>query len=112
MRCGKPEPQNVSWSGDNQSREISGISGGRGGAFGETVNLTLTNVIPYNAKEIAAKITGRSPETNGFSLTFEADGQLPASGIPTLSHPVLGTFDLFLTKGSGLSYEAVVNHIV
>ena len=31
---GRAGVANVSWSGDNQSREISGISGGCAGAFG------------------------------------------------------------------------------
>jgi len=83
-----------------------------GSPTGRTVNLTLIKVRPYSSKASAKKMTGQSRETDSFSLSFQADGLLPASGIPTLSHPVLGKFALFLTKQSGLFYEAVVNHIV
>jgi hypothetical protein len=81
------------------------------GARGQTINLTLVSVRGYDSSKIAGKITGRIRDTETFSLAFRADQKLPSSGLPTLSHPVLGNFKLFLAPASGLFYEAVVNHI-
>ena len=85
------------------------------GATGQTVNLTLLSVAGYDSSATAGLINGRTRETDSFSLTFKANGQLSTSGISNLSHPVLGRFDMFLTgeerKGE-LFYQAVVNHLI
>ena len=85
------------------------------GASGQTVNLTLLSVAGYDSSATAGLISGRTRETDSFSLTFKANGQLSTSGISNLSHPVLGKFDMFLTgekrKGE-LFYQAVVNHLI
>ena len=85
------------------------------GASGKTVNLTLISVAGYSSTATAGRMTGRARETDSFSLNFKAGEKISTSGIPELSHPVLGQFALFLTpvvsKGE-IFYEAVINHVV
>ncbi len=86
------------------------------GARGETVELTLLSVTPYNPSRKTKITTGKSQSTDCFSLMFNATGKLPSfSSIPSLYHPALGKLDLFLVQHEGeagkLSYEAVVNHL-
>ena len=85
------------------------------GANGKTTDLTLISVTEYKSKAPAGLMSRQGRETDSFTLAFRADGMLPGSGIPKLSHPVLGKFDMFLTldrKNGELFYEAVVNHVL
>ena len=84
------------------------------GANGKTTNLTLLRVTEYQP-EAPAGLIRKARKTDSFTLSFRASGMLPSSGIPKLSHPVLGKFDMFLTfnrKNGELFYEAVVNHVL
>ena len=81
-------------------------------ARGEMIDLRLVRVQTYKPK---GKLTDRTLETNSFTLLFQASAELPPfTSIHTISHPVLGEFDLFLTKrktdDDELFYEAVINH--
>jgi hypothetical protein len=85
------------------------------GSLGNNIKLTLISINGFNAKAIAAKMSGRVRDTETFSLNFKANQKLTKSGIPTLNHPVLGKFDLFLTaenRNGEFFYEAVVNHVI
>ncbi len=84
------------------------------GSGGKTVNLTLISISGYKPGRRAELVTSRVRKTDSFSLVFKAERQVLTTGTPSLSHPVLGTFDLFLTAGkkNGIFYEAVINHIV
>lgn len=81
-------------------------------ARGEMIDLRLIRVQTYTP---TGKLTDRIRETNGFTLTFKASGELPPfTSIHTIRHPALGEFDLFLTRRKtdedDLFYEAVINH--
>jgi uncharacterized protein DUF6916 len=84
-------------------------------ARGQMVSLTLTSVTPYKPARTTRISTARAPETDSFSLVFQASSALPEfTSIHKVSHPALGEFDLFLSKhssGSQRVYEAVFNHI-
>lgn len=85
-------------------------------AQGHPINLTLLSA---NTNKPAAH-TRLSPrqarETDSFSLMFRAASPLPQfTSIHKISHPSLGSFDLFLTprqQADGVMlYEAVFNHL-
>jgi hypothetical protein len=87
------------------------------GARGEVLDLKLIRVTGYKPKALTRIATTRSAETNSFSLTLTASGQLPAfSNIPALYHAALGKLELFLTpqgENNGVFfYEAVINHVL
>ena len=85
------------------------------GANRKTINLTLLKVTEYKPQAPAGLIIRQARNTDSFTLSFRASGMLPSSGIPKLSHPVLGEFDMFLSldrKNGELFYEAVVNHVL
>lgn len=85
-------------------------------ARGENVSLTLVAVDVYklNPKtRNAALILERS---DSFSLSFKAEEPLPKfTSIHKMSHPALGSFDLFMTPHQAddgtMTYEAVFNHL-
>ncbi|HEV8370197.1 MAG TPA: hypothetical protein VGQ39_19750 [Pyrinomonadaceae bacterium] len=85
-------------------------------ARGELITLTLLNVTTYKTQRSTKISTKTSRETDCFSLLFKASSQLPPfTSIHTISHPALGTFDLFLTPrqfDGDWFYEAVINHLV
>ncbi len=78
---------------------------------GQSVELRLKSVEKFEANNT---LTRRALASNSFSLHFAAAGELPPfTSIHSISHPRLGTFDLFLTPRkteTGLYYEAVINH--
>lgn len=81
-----------------------------------TVDLTLVKVTGYKPNQNTRITTGKARETDSFSLLFKASGPLPAfAPIHTLSHPVLGKIDLFMTErkteSGEIFYEAVINHL-
>ncbi len=83
---------------------------------GRMVSLTLLSVTPYQVSAQTKLSTAITRETDSFSLKFAAASALPElTSIHKISHPALGTFDLFLEPHSGDSkeriYEAVFNHI-
>lgn len=85
-------------------------------ALGRMVDLTLVSVTPYKPANTTKLATKGAPETNSFSLMFKASSSLPPfTSIYKVSHPALGTFDLFLSlhspEGKGRIYEAIFNHI-
>jgi hypothetical protein len=84
-------------------------------AQGRMVNLTLLSATTNKPSANTKISTVKSIETESFSLMFEAARALPEfTSIHQVSHPSLGTFDLFLTphsQGIPLRYEAVFNHI-
>jgi hypothetical protein len=81
-------------------------------ARGQMIDLRLLRIETYKP---SSKLTNRTQETNGFTLTFKASAELPPfTSIHTIRHSALGEFDLFLTKrktdDGELYYEAVINH--
>ncbi|HEY8189009.1 MAG TPA: hypothetical protein VIF64_23285 [Pyrinomonadaceae bacterium] len=82
-------------------------------AQGKMISLTLLSA--KTNKSSASITTAPAIETDSFSLMFKAERQLPAfTSIHKISHPSLGTFDLFLTPRENdgeYYYEAVFNHI-
>lgn len=86
------------------------------GARGGNVNLTLMSVKTYQPNPTTKITTGKTQQTDCFSLMFKASGPLPTfSSIPSLYHAALGKLDIFLVLHEGaagkISYEAVINHI-
>ena len=85
-------------------------------ARGRMVSMNLLSVTTYNPSASTKISSGPTRQTDCFSLMFKAARELPPlTSIHKVSHPSLGTFDLFLTprpqdNGSPL-YEAVFNHI-
>ena len=84
-------------------------------ALGGPIELELLRSTPYRPNPSIRITTGRTQETECFSLVFRAQTALPEfSSIHGIEHAVLGNFDLFL-KRSGDSgeiiYEAVINHL-
>ena len=83
-------------------------------ARGEAIELRLIKV---QANEHTNRITKSARTTESFSLTFKAAAELPPfTSIHTISHPALGSFDLFLSPGKDkdkgeLFYEAVITHV-
>ncbi len=82
---------------------------------GEMITLKLIRANEFRtSNKRMQKRTG--PQPTGFSLTFSASEQLPSfSSIHKMSHPALGSFDLFLTTrepadGTFL-YEAVFSQL-
>jgi len=85
-------------------------------ARGRMVNLTLLSATSQKPVDGLRLSTTTASQTNCFSLMFKAARVLPKSpSIHQMSHPALGTFELFLTPraqaGGGMGYEAVFNHI-
>lgn len=85
-------------------------------ARGELVSLKLVSVTPYQPARNTRISTGKSAETDSFSLMFSASEALPPfTSIHRVSHPALGKFDLFLSPhslpGKERFYEAVFSHI-
>ncbi|HSS22804.1 MAG TPA: hypothetical protein VLL54_22210 [Pyrinomonadaceae bacterium] len=85
-------------------------------ARGEKVSLKLVSVNSYKPARATKISIAPSAETDTFSLMFNASGALPKfTSIHQVSHPALGTFDLFLSPhslpGKERMYEAVFNHI-
>jgi hypothetical protein len=82
---------------------------------GRAIELRLLRVTEN--KPTSATITqGRSPDTESFSLTFNASRPLPPfTSIHVIDHAVLGKFDLFLQSvgdNSQLLYQAVITHLL
>jgi len=82
-------------------------------ARGENVALKLVKLQPFEAVN---EVTRLARPTKSFSLNFKAAGELPPfTSIHTITHPRLGSFDLFLTRRKtpegDLYYEAVINHV-
>jgi hypothetical protein len=80
------------------------------------VNLTLLSVTANKPADHTRLSTGTKRETESFSLMFRAANPLSQfTSIHQISHPALGSFDLFLTprpqEGGVMLYEAVFNHI-
>jgi|SRR5450432_271799 len=86
------------------------------GADGKMVELTLLSVTQYKTKATTRLMTKAARATDSFSLMFKASGKLPSfSQIPTLTHPVLGKLDMFMTErvvNGEIFYEAVINHLM
>jgi len=85
-------------------------------ALGEPIELKLTRVSEYKMKAATRISTRKSPQPESFSLTFTSREQLPPfTSIHRVSHPALGTFDLFLTTSEAedgtFLFEAVFNHL-
>ena len=84
---------------------------------GEMITMKLIRVSDYKATATTRITTKRTRQPQGFSLIFTASEPLqPFTSIHKVSHPALGTFDLFLTSreaedGSFL-WEAVFNHML
>ena len=85
-------------------------------ALGQKIELKLVDVSVFtDSDERGIKLA--LPKTEGFSLTFRAAAELPRfTSIHKISHPSLGTFELFLTKcksdNGDLLYDAVINHLL
>ena len=85
-------------------------------AVGEMITLRLVSVTDYKVNKATKLGTRRARQPESFALTFSADEQLPPfTSIHRMSHPALGTFDLFLTsrksQSGDYSYDAIINHI-
>lgn len=85
-------------------------------AQGNMVNLTLLSATTNKPSDHTMISTGTERDTESFSLMFRAANPLPQfTSIHQISHPALGSFDLFLTprpeEGGVMLYEAVFNHI-
>ena len=85
-------------------------------ARGRMINLTLLSATANKPSASTRISTKTAIETDSFSLMFKAARALPEfTSIHKISHPSLGTFDLFLTphpqSGGAMLYEAVFNHI-
>ncbi len=85
-------------------------------ARGRMVNLTLLSATSKQPVDGLRLSTTTASQTDCFSLMFKAARVLPESpSIHQMSHPALGSFELFLTPrsqaGGGMGYEAVFNHI-
>jgi uncharacterized protein DUF6916 len=85
-------------------------------ARGEMITLRLVSVSEYKVKKGTRLATGKTRQTESFSLTFSAREKLsPFTSIHKMSHPALGKFDLFLTsretEDGTFMYEAVFNRI-
>jgi hypothetical protein len=83
---------------------------------GQTIELTLTKVAEYKPNTATRITTKRARGSESFSLTFSTNEQLPPfSSIHQMSHPALGTFDLFLTthqtENGTFKYEAVFSRL-
>jgi hypothetical protein len=84
---------------------------------GQMISMKLIRVSDYKVTATARITTRKTLQPQGFSLTFTASEPLPPfTSIHKVSHPALGTFDLFLTSrvaedGSFL-WEAVFNHML
>lgn len=83
-------------------------------ARGEKVELRLIELVPY--KPPTKKVTTSSAPTKSFTLIFKTGEELPPfTSIHTISHPALGSFDLFLSKRKNddgdFFYEAVITHL-
>jgi len=82
-------------------------------ARGEAIALKLVSLQTHAPTN---RITKAALATKSFSLVFKASGELPPfTSIYTVTHPRLGSFDLFLTRRKtdqgDLLYEAVINHV-
>jgi hypothetical protein len=87
------------------------------GARGEVLDLKLVSVETYKPNPLTRITTGKSRQTDSFSLMFSASGELPTfSNIPALYHAALGKVELFLspkgTKDGLFFYEAIINHLI
>ena len=83
-------------------------------ARGEKIELRLVELVTY--KPPAKKVTNSSAPTKSFTLIFKTRDELPPfTSIHTISHPALGSFDLFLSKRKNddgdIFYEAVITHL-
>jgi Domain of unknown function (DUF6916) len=85
-------------------------------ARGRAIELRLISVTEYKPKSETRITTGSTRKTESCSLAFSASSSLPPStSIYVIEHPVLGKFDLFLTRSgdnSQIIYEAVINHLL
>ena len=84
-------------------------------ARGQMVSLKLRSVTSFKPSTSTKLSTAKARDTDSFSLMFQASEPLPEfTSIHKVSHPALGTFDLFLSPHSSAKeriYEAVFNHI-
>jgi hypothetical protein len=85
-------------------------------AVGQMITLTLTRVSEYKMKSATRIATKKTRQPQSFSLTFSAAEPLPPfTSIHRMSHPALGSFDLFLTshepESGAFVYVAVFNHL-
>ncbi len=85
-------------------------------ALGQMITLRLVSVTDYRVNKGTKLGTRKTRQPESFALTFSAVDQLPPfTSIHRMSHPALGTFDLFLTsrrsRSGDYSYDAIINHI-
>lgn len=84
---------------------------------GQMITMKLIRVSEYKMAATTRIATKKTRQPQAFSLTFTASEPLPPfTSIHKVSHPALGTFDLFLTSrvaddGTFL-WEAVFNHML
>jgi hypothetical protein len=83
-------------------------------AKGAAFDATLVQVFDYQAQARARKTKTHDGEC--FSLTFRVgERDTVSQGTYKFVHPALGRFSLFVVPGtpsaSGMSYEAVINHL-
>ena len=84
---------------------------------GEMITMKLLRINEYKMAATTRISTKKTRQPQAFSLTFTASEPLPPfTSIHKVSHPALGTFDLFLTSrvaddGTFL-WEAVFNHML
>ena len=83
-------------------------------AGNQMVNLKLVGLTDLDQTS-AGITTGKTGQTDGFSILFRATSPLPATpATHTLNHPGIGSFDLFMSqsKESGRFLNtAIVNHL-
>ena len=85
-------------------------------ALGQMISLTLLSATANRPAANTRISTKAARNTDSFSLTFKASRTLPPfTSIHRVSHPALGSFDLFLSprpqERGAMLYEAVFNHI-
>jgi hypothetical protein len=85
-------------------------------ARGEMITMELLRVSEYKMAATTRISTKKTRQPQAFSLTFTASEPLPQfTSIHKVSHPALGTFDLFLTsrvsEDGTFLWEAVFNHL-
>ena len=86
-------------------------------ARARAVNLTLVSVKGFQINPKTIMATKKSRPTDCFALSFSSQRSLPElPSVYSLSHPVLGKFDLFMTHRKTASgtifYDAVINHLL
>lgn len=86
-------------------------------AGGESISMTLVEVINFTPKAWGRSVQSRVQPTNSFALEFSSTGRLTdLTTIYNIQHAALGEFPLFMTRRDGPPgtslYEAVFNHLL